>query len=469
MFVNRLTSFWLLALIALAMPAAVYAADTADTSLLAQGGTALQKGDWNKAIDLLKQASADPKSAVEAQKLMVVAALNTGKYDLAVASAKQAAAGSKADPKVHAVASYLLGRTEYIAYEHELSTWQQKHGGADESTLQDMMSRQVVNDRYGNQSVNVVDQDTAHEVDTKAGDSRDQTVKIKSFLLASKAAFQDALADAPDYPGAHDMLGAVETSLRQLPNAHKDLVAEFTQHGPSAQLYFHKAQLDFAEGKFGDGAADLRRAVGLDPRLGAAYQLFAVAAAEAKDKSGQQWGLGMAALSTGDYKAARASLDRGDSLNPDIIRGKAAVWLAQGRAENAEKELNKLLASTPSDTQALTLLGEIQTLNKKLDDAIATYKKVTAVEPANGAAWYGLGRAYDMNGDEASAIPALQNAVKYNTSNSSALITLARAQSQANHAADSVASLRAFHQLFPLMSNVYMIDTVIAQMDGRSV
>jgi len=146
---------------------------------------------------------------------------------------------------------------------------------------------------------------------------------------------------------------------------------------------------------------ELRSAVALDPRSGAAHQL-----------------LGQAYLTQGSYEAigeAKSEFVQALALDPGLIWSRfylARIYLDLGNPERAKEELELGLRTRPNVPHLLSLLGEA---NRKLGNpelSAEQNKKALEADPSFFVAHYYLGLAYLDLRKEEEGIRELETAAK---------------------------------------------------------
>ena len=80
-----------------------------------------------------------------------------------------------------------------------------------------------------------------------------------------------------------------------------------------------------------------------------------------------------------------------DDLGASTFIEKGWSLIALGDAPGAMQALNRALELSPGNLQALALLGWAEMLGEQLDDALATFSRVLAKEPANALARVNVG------------------------------------------------------------------------------
>ena len=104
-------------------------------------------------------------------------------------------------------------------------------------------------------------------------------------------------------------------------------------------------------------------------------------------------GLGSALLEAGRYDEAIAALRRATELAPNYTAGWYNLGLAYARSmrpEQAIAPLERALSKTPEfAVNAGVILGDIYRAENRIDDAIAAYRAVLALQKNAGSAWWG--------------------------------------------------------------------------------
>ena len=106
--------------------------------------------------------------------------------------------------------------------------------------------------------------------------------------------------------------------------------------------------------------------------------------------------IGVAHLEQFDYKEAAASFRRALALDPRLkmARVNLAIALFNSQDADALKEAEAAAASAPDSPQPQYILGLIAKNENRTDDAIAYFKKVLAVDPADVGSNVNLGQIY---------------------------------------------------------------------------
>ncbi len=200
-----------------------------------------------------------------------------------------------------------------------------------------------------------------------------------------------------------------------------------TQLSEAVRLRPDSAQAQNALGEaldaFGETQAargPFQKAVALNPR-------FAVA----------QVNLGLVLLKSGDYSAAAPHLDRAiqvlgqspDAAYPRYLRAK--IYTARGKAERAAADLQQAVSLEPNFAEAWSDLGEARKTLLDNSGALAAFEQAVHFAPNDPVAQSRLGLELLDQRKVGQAIPHLEEAVRLDPQNQSALYSLERALRQA--------------------------------------
>jgi tetratricopeptide (TPR) repeat protein len=90
----------------------------------------------------------------------------------------------------------------------------------------------------------------------------------------------------------------------------------------------------------------------------------------------------------------------------------AATSLAAGDLTRAEKELEAILESAPTDVHALDLLAIVRVQQKRESEAETLFKQAIAIQPTFAGAHAGLGLLYTQMGESDLAVPPLRESLR---------------------------------------------------------
>jgi predicted Zn-dependent protease len=141
-------------------------------------------------------------------------------------------------------------------------------------------------------------------------------------------------------------------------------------------------------------------------RFGEAASLYAEIVRALPDEPGMLLNLGMALCMAGRPAEALAPLEAALKQRPDLapaslFLGKAHMDL--GQPARAVKPLEAFLSAQPDNRDVRQLLADALFTVRRLDDAVREYRRLTEQDPQNPRAWYGLGRGYELQAQDALA------------------------------------------------------------------
>jgi tetratricopeptide (TPR) repeat protein len=160
---------------------------------------------------------------------------------------------------------------------------------------------------------------------------------------------------------------------------------------------------DKARAEFDKGTEALNR-----NELAKAREYFEKAIRAYPEYSAAYNNLGIAWLREGRAEEGGAALRKAVSLNPHLTsayRNLATLEYSQRRFAEAEDLLSRSLRDNPDDPEGLTLLAKVQVVGGRMDQAIATARKVHALPHQNyGVVHYLAAIAYRAKGQDQDAV-----------------------------------------------------------------
>jgi tetratricopeptide (TPR) repeat protein len=141
-------------------------------------------------------------------------------------------------------------------------------------------------------------------------------------------------------------------------------------------------------------------------RFAEAAELYTEIVRALPDEPGMLLNLGMALCMAGRPAEAVAPLEAALKRRPDLapaslFLGKARMDL--GRPAQAVKPLETFLAAQPDNADARRMLAEALFGVRRLEEAARAYRKLAEQAPQDPKAWYGLGRSYELQAQDALA------------------------------------------------------------------
>jgi Flp pilus assembly protein TadD len=118
------------------------------------------------------------------------------------------------------------------------------------------------------------------------------------------------------------------------------------------------------------------------------------------------YNLGMAYSDVGTLDRAVSLLGRLMALQPDHVNGRIALGVAltrQRKYEEAVLELERVAADEPANPWAQRNLGACLLHLNRPADAVGHLRTAAELNPSDERAWYGLGQALELTGDDAGA------------------------------------------------------------------
>jgi tetratricopeptide (TPR) repeat protein len=169
----------------------------------------------------------------------------------------------------------------------------------------------------------------------------------------------------PDNPEAHNNLGNTYLRLKRLDRAQLHYERALTLNPRYAEAHSNRAFLLHAHGRYDEAAAAARQAIDINPRLVDAYlNLAEVEIARQRHAEALRWleALGAFAPNHSGGLAARAkALKHYDRLDEAMAAASAAAMAA------------------PESASVHNALGEIQQVQGRIDDALASFEKAATL------------------------------------------------------------------------------------------
>ena len=154
---------------------------------------------------------------------------------------------------------------------------------------------------------------------------------------------------------------------------------------------------------------------------------------------------GLVKLAALDLAGARASFEEVVRKNPDSVPGRlnlARVLAADGKPEEAEKQLAPILEKQPANAAALSGQVGVLLAQKKNDEALALVAKARAAAPADVGILIGQADLQGRLGDPKAALTTLDQLPKDQAATQAALAARVRAQLGGKDETAAIATLR---------------------------
>ena len=153
---------------------------------------------------------------------------------------------------------------------------------------------------------------------------------------------------------------------------------------------------------------------------------------------------GDAAGSIDAFERARRAGDDG----PDVLNQLALVYAGSGRANDARAIFRTLIDRHPGSATAWFNLGLFELQNRRRDEAVAAFRRATAIDPSYGDAWNALGAAL-VDRDTPGAIDAWRRAERLLPREYDLLFNLGMVLADSRTPAEAIPYLRRFAQEAP--------------------
>jgi Flp pilus assembly protein TadD len=291
----------------------------------------------------------------------------------------------------------------------------------------------------------------------------------KKDFEAGIAPLQKVIADQPEFAYAHFQLAYVYTALKRTKEAQAEYERTIALDPKMSEAYLNLGMLLLDNREDAAAVAPLRKAVDLLPAQSRPRYLLAVALDRSGDRTGAAESfeallhldpnditaidyLGWAALRAGQPAEAEARFRRAVEVQPSGPEGRRGLarslaaqkkpeavtayrdYLAlvpndseararlirllmdQGENDAALAEMDRTDAGKPS-LESLKLRADIQTAQKKWQDAIATLQRALALAPNDAQLRGGLGRTYLQVRDFPNAEKELKTAIRLDGKN----------------------------------------------------
>jgi tetratricopeptide (TPR) repeat protein len=197
-------------------------------------------------------------------------------------------------------------------------------------------------------------------------------------LIEAETLYRAILAEAPDHPGSHHLLGLVQHRLGRHDAALRSIKRAIELKDDEPNYHNNLGTVYRALGRCDEAVICYQHAVAMKPDFAAAFSNLGVALQQQNNLSPAQRALEQALQLKPDYAAAWFNLGN--------------VLAARGEHEKAVAHYRQALALDPGHLDALNNLGAALVERGALDEAIACYRQVLALQPANAAAHNNYGR-----------------------------------------------------------------------------
>lgn len=258
---------------------------------------------------------------------------------------------------------------------------------------------------------------------------------------------------------------------------------------PDPRFYAYRAQLLLAVGRVDEAAADIARALELDPNFSDAFALEAVilivknekekalAAAEKAvetnpDSATAEIALSYAQQAMFDLKGARESLERAVEIAPDNALAWARLAEIQasfGNLGNALKSAQQAAALEPNLSRTQTVLGFAYLTQVDTKKAKAAFEKAISLDQADYLPRLGLGLAMIRDGDLNGGGRQIEIAASLDPNNSLVRSYLGKTYFEEKRTGKDVREYEIAKELDPLDPTPWFYDAIAKQTTNRPV
>ena len=150
------------------------------------------------------------------------------------------------------------------------------------------------------------------------------------------------------------------------------------------------------------------------------------------------------------------------------LRKQAQLLMEQGRIEDSLPLLQQALAANPHDIQINLLFARTLQLLGRIPEAIAAYRTILGIEPANQAAALGLSSAYRAIFNYKQAEIVLRGAMRAHPANAEPIVALGELEMQLQHYDSAIAVLKRAVALAPTSTAALRDLAICYQLTGKS-
>lgn len=227
-------------------------------------------------------------------------------------------------------------------------------------------------------------------------------------LEAARASYEKAAQLAPNDPEAAAALSMAYTDLKR-PDLAEKALAGLPNNQPTVQMA--RGYADLSRGDFASARALLQTSTS-QPQTRTGEALFLA---------------GVAAYRAGDLASAEASLTAAANQSPESAAPPAylaAVHLAQGKVEEANKDARRASELAPESSLTRQALGSVALFSGRAPEAVTQLRAALAANPDASEARVQLAKALAATGDLDRAVNEAAEAVTADPTDAGAHLTL---------------------------------------------
>ncbi|HYF00052.1 MAG TPA: tetratricopeptide repeat protein, partial [Planctomycetota bacterium] len=125
-----------------------------------------------------------------------------------------------------------------------------------------------------------------------------------------------------------------------------------------------------------------------------------------------------------------------DPSDPDGPEGRAVCLLALGRLDEAERDMDRVIAARPT-ADSYSNRGAIRARGGRLEEAMADYARALEIDPKNAGAHFNVGILRQRQGDHAAAATAYRRSIDLGRAEADGYLALAKALIKLRRFADA--------------------------------
>jgi putative PEP-CTERM system TPR-repeat lipoprotein len=362
------------------------------------GRVELASGSYQQAQTLLEQVVLQAPDAADSRRLYAAALLGNGLADRALDTLRPLLRSDQADVETFALAARIQQvRGDEVGVREAFENARQRN--PNHTLVRGAQALTVI-------AKGDVDAGLAQLSEVAAADRGVDTdialfqnaLRLKRFKVAARAVDQIA-AKQPGSVLPHIMRGDL-ASVRGDPAAGRAAYSRgLEEHDDAQPLIDGLARLDIAENKL-DAALERYRAQATRQPKNAAARLAAAELLALKGASPQEVTAQLAEAVKADagFSKAHAALVRHQ--------------LKLGQTREARLAAQTAVASHPADADLLELLARTQLLDDDINQAEASYRRLTLLRPRSAQAFAALAEAQTMRGDLTGAADSVRQAIR---------------------------------------------------------
>ena len=273
--------------------------------------------------------------------------------------------------------------------------------------------------------------------ETKQGDYGRELLLILTQMRkgdsdSALAQARKLLASRPNDPDVYSLAGSVYMAAGQLPRAREHFERALQLAPDNLAILMNLGRLAVREGKQDDAQARFERVLAVSPgNLNAALALAQLSGLRHDPAGAKQW------------------LERASAANPKALEPKLLLvrqCLETGDFDQARTLATDLARAEPENAEVHNVLGVVQMVDRKYEEAVASFRKAVAAAPNSPNFSYNLARAQVARQDFGEAKKLLAKTLELQPHHLRAVSTLAAIEMREGNATQALARARDLQQ-----------------------